>query len=200
MPELRGLAGDRIGDPHRVRVAATECRSRETGHWRNRDAARGTSAPSVSSASSGLSAPSSPSASSCLRLERGSVRIAQTSDALLRLLTERETGPANERDALGILGPGRARVEVHARRQVLQRACRDLVDADETVIGPLADERDVLAVRRPSGRIVRAPCRDERRFAAIARGGRPGLARRRSIDLAVSREKNRAAIRRELGR
>src|SRR6476646_5300157 len=76
----------------------------------------------------------------------------------MRLLSERRSGAANERDTLAIGRPGGTRVVIDARRKERHVALRNVVNTDERVVDAIADERDLLAVRRPFQIAVRAPC------------------------------------------
>src|SRR5262249_49217276 len=132
-------------------------------------------------------------------LHRWTDRQSDADYALLRLLSERQTGTAREDEVLAIGHPERGRVEIDAGRHVLHGASGNVVDDDEAVIGTGADERDLLAIGRPLRVALHAPLNDEWLFAAIDFGSR--LSRRDfgTEDLAVLDEENAAAVGRELG-
>jgi hypothetical protein len=94
VPELVTLPGREIEDPERQRVAAGERRAEES---RTVVAARlrRLTAPATSAAAA---AP----ARSVQRVVRRTVRIADASRALMRLLAERRARAANERDAFPV--------------------------------------------------------------------------------------------------
>src|SRR5260221_10191363 len=82
-------------------------------------------------------------ASAAQRVERvvgGTIRVADASLPLMRLLPERRPGMPNERDACAVGRPCRTRVVIDAWRQELHVALGDVVDADERVIDAITDE------------------------------------------------------------
>ncbi len=202
VPHLDRVAARRVGLPDRQVVATLERRlhqSRDVGDRSDRLVIPLTSsAASVRVLGRRVSATATAAASDGIGLKRRTVRNPDAAAALLRLLPERQTGPANEDDALAVGRPQRARVEVDARRHVLHGPCRDVVHHDEAVIGPCADKRDLAAVGRPLRRALNAPLNDERLLAALHLARRACWRDTRSVDLPFFDEKDRRAIRREL--
>ena len=199
MPHFVAVAGRDVGGPHGDRVAAFERRLGQPGFLRDRvgpgrrrsrRAAAGATCTSrrPAGASGRAGAPAS---------GRRTRRQPDAATAALRLLRERRARAANERDVLAVGGPERLAVAIGGRRQVLHRARRDVVDADERVIHARRHERDLPAVGRPRGRAVRAPLLDERRLAAIHRARGPRGCDLRPIDLPVAHDEHRAAVRRD---
>ncbi len=203
VPELFRLTSGRIAHPERHRVAASERCTRQAGHLL-RDARRrrlialplAAAATLAAGASAALCAP----AGLRRRIERRTVRHADAAASLLALLTERQSRPADERDAPAVVRPGRARVAIDVRRHVLHRARRDVVDADEAVVCTVAHERNLPAVRRPARRAVRAPRSDERLLTSISRRCGTRGRHTRAKNLTVASEQHRRPVGRKLGR
>ncbi len=178
VPHLDRVAGRDIRLPHRQVVAAPERRlrqPRDVGDSWCRLVRATSSRLSVLRASVPTAAPTATGFRT--GLEGRTIRHADAATTLLRLLPESQTRPPHEDDAPAVGGPERARVEVHARRHVLHRPRRDVVDHDEAVIGARADERDLAAVRRPLRTALHAPLGDEWLLAAVHFARRTGSAR-----------------------
>ena len=191
VPDLARFAGRYVGLHHRQRVATLECRALKPRHIRDagRLLIRGTRG---TRRTGGAPAPSSR-----IRLKCRPVCEPNSAAPLLRLLTERQTRAPYEHEAPALVGPHGIRIEVHARRHVLHRPRRHVVDGDKAVIGAGADERDLCSVGRPLRRTLRAPLLDEWLVAAVTRRGGPHRRNLGAIDLPILRIEDGAPIRRE---
>ena len=200
VPHFDRVTGRHVGLPDREVVSPLEGRLHQPRDVRHRTGRLVASAASSWALllRSGVSAASTATPRHGVGLKRRTVRHADAAATLLRLLTERQPGPAHEDDAFAVGRPERARVEIDARRHVLHRSRRDVVHHDEAVIGPRADKRDLAAVGRPFRPALHAPLGDERFLAAIPLARRACGRDTRSMDLAFPDEEDCGAIGREL--
>src|SRR5205085_1678550 len=96
--------------------------------------------------------PSAAATTTTSRNRTGPARIADAAVATLRLLPKRRARPANEGDALAVRRPRRARVEVDARRDVVDVTCPHVVHGDERMVVADAHEGELRPVGRPARR------------------------------------------------
>src|SRR5688500_17974048 len=150
VPELPRVPRLYVGDPERRVVSAGEERIRQP---RTRRCLRSLRRALLRRAAPLSATTTAASAATPLvaGVERGAGRVAETADASLRLLRERRARTANEGNARAVGRPRRTRVAIDARRHVGDRARRQIVDGDVTVIGAVADEGNLPAVGRPHG-------------------------------------------------
>jgi hypothetical protein len=93
------------------------------------------------------------------RLRPQSPRLRRVIQKQLRLRAER--GLANEGELLAVRRPARKTVAVNRRRNVIDRARRCVINADEAMVTALANEGDEFSVWRPSGRRIISARREE---------------------------------------
>src|SRR5262249_25750280 len=118
VPELPAFASRHICDPERQRVAAGERRRHQPGA---RIARLGRGAAAATASTPALSAAAT-GANRVQRVIRGTVRVADASQSLVRLLTKRGSRSADERDALAVRRPGGTAVVIDAGCEEPDRA------------------------------------------------------------------------------